>query len=295
MSISIVELIIRNQNQKKPVDFANLNPIYSDNHSIRIHPISQPISDLTDQQPLPETSDHHLGGDPPTDDFPENGTQSHWDPNSIAPMQRLEAVLFMSRRPLASRKISQLAHLEDGTQARTMIKQLNERYDQAGRAFHIKKVAGGYQLLTRPQFSSWIRRFEHIPHPLRLSTSALETLTVVAYRQPITKAEIEAIRGISSGEMLRQLLDSNLIKIVGRSEKLGRAFLYATSKDFLTGFGFNSLKDLPRASQLVGQGLPEWAQPKQSTFPNEKFEDTIEPSADDEDLDHRVSANDSDH
>jgi segregation and condensation protein B len=114
-------------------------------------------------------------------------------------------------------------------------------------------------MLTRPQFSDWIRRMDHVPRPQRLSGPALETLTVVAYRQPIIKAEIEAIRGVSCGEMLRQLLERNLVKIAGRSEKLGRPFLYATSKDFLTCFGLNSLQELPRARHLRGNGLPEWA------------------------------------
>jgi segregation and condensation protein B len=182
-----------------------------------------------------------------------------WEDNHVERMRRLESILFLSRKPLSSRKISQLAHLEDGTQARTLIRELNQRYDRDRRAFHVKKVAGGYQMLTRPQFSAWICRLDHVSRPARLSTPALETLTVIAYRQPIIKAEIEAIRGVSCGEMLRQLLEKGLIKIAGRSENLGRPFLYATSKDFLTWFGFNSLRDLPRAKQLSGKGLPEWA------------------------------------
>ena len=195
---------------------------------------------------------------PLSDPQPDSAADS-WDSQPASRLRRLEAVLFMSRKPLTSRKLSQLAHLEDGTQARTMIKELNTRYDQIGRSFHIKKVAGGYQMLTRPQFSGWIRRLDHTQPPIRLSVPALETLTVVAYRQPIIKAEIEAIRGVSCGEMLRQLLESNLVKISGRSEKLGQPFLYATSKDFLTCFGLNSINDLPRAKQLRGQGLPAWA------------------------------------
>ena len=187
-----------------------------------------------------------------------------WPTDEKSRRRRLEAVLFMSRTPLPSRKLSQLAELEDGTQARTMIKDLNQHYDEIGRAFHIKQVAGGYQLRTRPQFADWIGRLEHTPRATRLSAPALETLTVVAYRQPIIKAEIEAVRGVSCGEMLRQLLEKNLIKIAGRSEKLGRPFLYATSKEFLAHFGLNSLADLPRAKQLSGQGLPQWASSDQN-------------------------------
>ena len=178
----------------------------------------------------------------------------------------------MSRKPLNSRKLSELADLEDGTQARTMISKLNKRYDQQQRSFQVKKVAGGYQMRTRPQFADWIRRQEHVPQPSnnRLSAPALETLTVVAYRQPIIKADIEAIRGVNCGEMLRQLLEKGLVKITGRSEQLGRPFLYATSKDFLVEFGFNSLATLPRSKQLSGQGLPDWLDSeKEETQPNQ--------------------------
>lgn len=182
-----------------------------------------------------------------------------WPDDPKSRRQRLEGVLFMSRSPLPSRKISQLAELEDGTQARTMIKELNQHYDEQHRAFHIKKVGGGYQMLTRPQFANWIQRLDHIQRPKRLSNPAMETLTVVAYRQPIIKVEIEAIRGVSCGEMLRQLLEKGLVKIAGRSEKLGRPYLYATSKEFLTLFGLNSLRDLPRSNELAGRGLPQWA------------------------------------
>ena len=171
--------------------------------------------------------------------------------------QRVEAVLFLARAPLTSRKIAQLAVLDDGTQARTQIKELNKIYDEVGRSFQIKSVAGGYQMLTRPQFAKWIRQQEHIPRRKRLSGPAMETLAVVAYRQPIIKAEIEAIRGVSCGEMLRQLLEAGWVRIAGRSPELGRAFLYATTKEFLHAYGLASLDDLPRSEQLVGQGLPE--------------------------------------
>ena len=216
------------------------------------------------------TIESFLDGDEPssfTDEFPadietpedEPKAEPKWDPDPLACRQRVEAVLFLSRSPITSRKLSQLAGLEDGTQARTLIKVLNEHYDQVGCAFQVKRVAGGFQLLTRPQFAKWIRRLEHIPQPERLSNPMMETLAVVAYRQPIIKAEIEAIRGVSCGEILRQLLEKGLVKIVGRSSELGRPFLYATSKDFLTLFGFNSLDELPRAERLSGTGLPQWA------------------------------------
>ncbi|MBX3418733.1 MAG: SMC-Scp complex subunit ScpB [Pirellulaceae bacterium] len=172
-------------------------------------------------------------------------------------LQRVEAVLFLSRTPITSRRVAQLADLEDGTQARTLIAKLNENYREKGRAFHVKRVAGGYQIRTRPVFSRWIRQLEIPNHYQRLTTPALETLTVVAYRQPIIKADIEAIRGVSCGEMLRQLLEKGLVRIVGRSEQLGHPFLYGTTKKFLADFGLNNLDSLPRGKFLRGAGLPQ--------------------------------------
>ena len=181
-----------------------------------------------------------------------------WNPDPQSRRRRVEAVLFFSAAPLSSRKISQLAGLEDGTQARTIIRDLNQHYNEQKRAFQVKRNAGGFQILTRPQFSKWLRRLEYIPAPFRLSGPAMETLAVVAYRQPIIKADIEAIRGVSCGEMLRQLLEKGLVRISGRSEELGRPYLYSTTRDFLVHFGLNSLAHLPRAGRLAGEGLPSW-------------------------------------
>ena len=162
-------------------------------------------------------------------------------------IHRLEAVLFLAREPLNSRKLSQFANLADGTEARTLVRQINERYDKVGRAIRVEQVAGGYQLMTRSQFSQWLRRLEHTPKELRLSTPALETLAVVAYRQPVLRADIEAIRGVSCGEILRQLMDRDLVRISGRSEDLGRPYLYSTTRLFLQMFGLKNLDELPRA------------------------------------------------
>jgi segregation and condensation protein B len=162
-------------------------------------------------------------------------------------LARLEAVLFLAREPLSSRKLSQYANLADGTQARTLIRRLNAQYDALGRAFRVEQVAGGYQLLTRPKLAPWLRRLAHVPGEVRLSAPALETLAVVAYRQPVLRAEIEAIRGVNCGEILRQLMERDLIRISGRSQELGRPFLYATTKRFLQLFGLNTLEELPRA------------------------------------------------
>jgi segregation and condensation protein B len=165
-------------------------------------------------------------------------------------LARLEAVLFLAREPLAARKLSQFAGLEDGTAARTLIRRLNLEYDERGRAFRIEDVAGGYQLLSRPKFARWLRRLAHVPVETRLSAPALETLAVVAYRQPVPRAEVEAVRGVSCGEILRVLLERDLVRIGGRSEELGRPYLYCTTRRFMQTFGLRSLDELPRGAAL---------------------------------------------
>jgi segregation and condensation protein B len=159
---------------------------------------------------------------------------------------RLEAVLFVAEEPMGSRKLAQLADLADGTETRTLVRTLNRRYDEEGWAFRVVEVAGGFQLLTRAKFAPWLRRLHATHAEVRLSAPAMETLAVVAYRQPVLRAEIETIRGVQCGEILRQLMDRDLVRIVGRSEELGRPFLYGTTKLFLQTFGLRHLDELPR-------------------------------------------------
>lgn len=172
------------------------------------------------------------------------------DDRAAARRSRLEAVLFLSREPLTLRKLAQLANLADGTEARTFLTRLREIYDTRGCAFQVAQVAGGYQLLSRREFASWLRPQAAAEAEIRLSPPALETLAVVAYRQPVLRAEVEAIRGVACGEILRQLMDRDLLRIVGRSEELGRPLRYGTTKRFLQVFGLCNLDELPWAHDL---------------------------------------------
>jgi len=167
-----------------------------------------------------------------------------------AELARLEAVLFLAREPLSTRKLAQLADLADGTQARTLARALDRLYDEENRSFRVIEVAGGFQLLSRPQFAPWLRRLCSAPVEVRLSGPALETLAVVAYRQPVLRVAIEAVRGVQCGEILRQLMERDLVKIVGRSDELGRPLLYGTTRRFLQVFGLQSLEQLPRRDLL---------------------------------------------
>jgi len=163
---------------------------------------------------------------------------------------RLEAVLFLSREPLSLRKLAQSANLADATEARTLLAELRGIYDLRGCAFQVEQLAGGYQLRTRPKFAPWLRPLVPPSEQIRLTPPTLETLAVVAYRQPVLRADVEAIRGVACGEILRQLMERDLLRIVGRSEELGRPLWYGTTKRFLEVFGLCSLSELPLAAQL---------------------------------------------
>lgn len=160
-------------------------------------------------------------------------------------LARLEAALFLAREPLTTRRLAKLARLPDGTRARVLLRELRRLYDASGAAFRVEHIAGGYQLLTRGPFGPWVRRLLDQPSAGRLSAAALETLAIVAFRQPVTRAEIEAIRGVGSEEMLRHLLDRDLVAVGGRAEDLGRPNVYVTTRRFLGAFGLARIEDLP--------------------------------------------------
>jgi len=158
---------------------------------------------------------------------------------------RTEAVLLLSKTALSPRKLAQLAHLADATQARTLVRQLNKVYEDHRRAIRIENVAGGYRMFTHPSLSPWLTRLGHVPAAVRISTPMMETLAVVAYHQPVSRANAEAVRGVGCGEILRQLMERDLVRIVGRSEELGRPYLYGTTKRFLKIFGLKNIDALP--------------------------------------------------
>jgi len=159
--------------------------------------------------------------------------------------KRTEAVLFLHRGSVNLRKLAGLAGLADATEARTRIRELNQIYDQSGSALRIEELAGGYQLFTRASIAPWLRRLRHLPQPIQLGAAAMETLAIIAYRQPVPRAEIEAIRGVNCGELIRQLMQRDLVRISGRSEELGRPYLYGTTPQFLQLFGLKAVGSIP--------------------------------------------------
>ena len=183
---------------------------------------------------------------------PRERPETAADPHARnAKLARVEAALFLTDEPLTARKIASTAGLADAAEARRLLGQLRELYDADGTAFQIEEIAGGYQLLTRPAYRPWLVRAQRTGADVRLTGAALETLAVVAYRQPIVRADVEAIRGVGCGDLLTQLMEKGLVKIAGRHDSLGRPVLYGTTKKFLQTFGLDTLKDLPDAGHLT--------------------------------------------
>lgn len=163
---------------------------------------------------------------------------------------RIEAVLLVADAALSTRRLAQLATLTDAAEAKQLIDQLNEAYDLSGCAFRVERVATGYRLLTRPKFAFWLGRLHQRQAELKLTPPAMETLTIIAYRQPMTRADVEAVRGVQCAEMLKQLMERGLVRIAGEDDTLGRPFLYETTRKFLELFGLRSLDDLPMCESL---------------------------------------------
>ena len=166
------------------------------------------------------------------------------------PAQVVEAVLFASDAPLKAEDIARADESLDEDVIEDAIGELNAAYSESERAFEIRELGEGFQLLTRSEFAPYLERFDTVPRPSRVSGPALETLAIIAYRQPIGRIEVEYIRGVSSAGVIRTLTDRGLVDVVSRGEGLGRPLLYGTTQRFLEHFGFRSLEDLPRPEEL---------------------------------------------
>ncbi len=171
-------------------------------------------------------------------------------------MARLEAVLFVADEPLPIKRLVQLATLADVEEAQQLIDRLNLAYDASGSTFRVERVATGLRLLTRREVVFWLDKLHQRQAALNLTPPMLETLAIVAYRQPLTRADLEAVRGVQSSEMLKQLIERELVRIAGEDDSLGRPFLYETTRKFLELYGLQSLDDLPMADRLRRQRTP---------------------------------------
>jgi len=171
---------------------------------------------------------------------------------------RIEAVLLTNDRPVTEQKLVEMLGLKStgkakdsaAAQVRDAIAELNATYGSQQRSFRAERLAGGYQLLTISAFAPLLARVRGLRQQGRLTPAALETLAIIAYRQPILRSELEAIRGVACGEVLKSLLERRLVRITGRAEELGRPMLYGTTTEFLKVFGLSRIEDLPQAKEL---------------------------------------------
>jgi segregation and condensation protein B len=162
----------------------------------------------------------------------------------------LEALIFASPDPLTPKAIYKLLDAEPKEDVQAALAELKQDYERPG-GLQLVEVAGGFQIVTRPDLHEWVRRLFHERTSQKLSVQALETLAVIAYRQPVTALEITEIRGVNTSGVINTLLERHLVKIVGRKQVVGRPFMYATTKEFLIRFGLNDLSDLPKVEDMA--------------------------------------------
>jgi segregation and condensation protein B len=166
----------------------------------------------------------------------------------------LEALLLATHHPLTAARLTELLDVKSVKTVRRGVAALNKQYTETGRAFRIEQVAGGYQILTLAQYGPALRALHQREIDAKLTKAALETLAIIAYKQPILRADVEAIRGVACGETIRSLMEKHLVRIAGRAEAPGRPILYGTTKRFLELFGLNNVKDLPEPETAGGAG-----------------------------------------
>jgi segregation and condensation protein B len=170
--------------------------------------------------------------------------------DAVVDQALLEAMLFSTHHPLTGQRLGELLNVKSQKALKRAVQELNRQYEESNRTFRIEQVAGGYQMLSLPEYGDILKRLHQKEADAKLSKAALETLAIIAYKQPILRADVEAIRGVACGETIRSLMEKHLVNIAGRAEEPGRPILYGTTKRFLQLFGLNNLKDLPQSEEL---------------------------------------------
>jgi len=162
----------------------------------------------------------------------------------------IEAMLFVSDKPLFLNEIKGVMEGFDASHVKDVILELAKEYEDAQRSFNIKEIAGGFQIVTDPLLAPWLKKLYKTSGADRLTGPSLETLAIVAYKQPVTKPEIETIRGVNVDGVLKTLIEKSLVRIAGRRETVGRPILYGTTQEFLQYFGLSSLEELPKLEEF---------------------------------------------
>ncbi|MFA9452308.1 MAG: SMC-Scp complex subunit ScpB [Candidatus Aminicenantaceae bacterium] len=165
-------------------------------------------------------------------------------------MNIIESLIFVAQEPVSPEKLKSILSDFEGAEVESALAELECSYAENNRGIQIQNAAGGYLFITRPEFDPWIKKMLHLDKKTRLSPAALETLSIIAYHQPLTLSEISAMRGVDSAHSLKTLLLKRLVKITGRKKSPGKPLIYRTSNKFLSYFGLNSLKDLPTPDEI---------------------------------------------
>ena len=207
----------------------------------------EPVEEAEEIEPAVEEEETEPAEEPEPADQPDLPQQDRDVEPTVESV--VEAVLFASDEPLSAARLANIVET-DTKQVREQIKNLNEKYRANNNAFRIEQIAGGFQMLTLSPYNHWLKKLLRVRSDNKLSAAAMETLAIIAYKQPVIRADIEVIRGVAAGEVIRSLAYKGLVKIVGRAEILGRPMLYGTTKKFLEVFGLNTLKDLPKVEEL---------------------------------------------
>ncbi|WP_428074868.1 SMC-Scp complex subunit ScpB [Candidatus Avelusimicrobium aviculae] len=182
----------------------------------------------------------------------------------------IETLLFITDRPVKASRLADVVETLSTAQVLDIIKELTQEYAQQGRAVQIVEAAGGYQMATKPEYGRWVRKLYNEKMTTKLSNAALETLAIIAYKQPITRAEMEAIRGVDVAGPLERLLERGLVRVVGKKDTVGRPMVYGTTDEFLRMFGLNKVSELPDLQVFAAKSLHE----KQADLP---FEEALPP------------------
>ncbi len=205
---------------------------------------------------------------------PENNSTEAEEKTELVETEELkkiiETLLFITDRPVRPSRLAEVAENTDARQVREVIRQLQEEYTAQNRAVQIVEIAGGFQMATKAEYGRWVRRLYNEKMTTKLSNAALETLAIIAYKQPITRAEMEAIRGVDVAGPLERLLERSLVRVVGKKDTIGRPMVYGTTDEFLRMFGLNKIAELPDLQTFAAKNLHE----KQEDLP---FGDPLPP------------------
>ena len=184
--------------------------------------------------------------------------------------QIVENLLFITDRPLKPSRIAEVVETVNAKRVLELIQELAKEYEDTGRSIRILEIGGGYQMCTKPEYGRWVRRLYNEKMTTRLSNAALETLAIIAYKQPVTRAEMEMIRGVDVAAPLDRLLERGLVRVLGKRDTIGRPMVYGTTDEFLRLFGLNKISELPDLQEFAAKQLQE----KQEDLP---FDEKLPP------------------